>query len=179
MKTKIIVGAFAIAIAFSMFLAMSSSESTLKRYGLEGLSANEMVEKLEAMSVNPADLMASIDGESLRLDSEDGVHEYEVEGDVFYLSFAPYIENTHPCAIHNLSTCQAELTEETFDVVVENDDEVFFQGEATTHKNGFKGIWLPRDVEATITVYYDGLSAEESIETYADSPTCLTTLKLE
>jgi len=179
MKTKIIVAIVAFAVGIALYFAFQTSQTAMERYGLEGLSTNEMVEKLDRITVDPGELMASVNAETLRIDTEEGIHEYQIEGDVFYLSFAPYIEQTHPCTNHNLSTCRAELAGETFDVLIEDDEEVYFQGEVTAYDNGFKGIWLPRDIEATITVHYDGLSAEADIETSADSPTCLTTLKLE
>jgi len=45
-------------------------------------------------------------------------------------------------------------------------------------ETGFVGVWLPRDITATINVLYDGMTAQASIDTTKGSNTCLTTLQL-
>jgi len=45
-------------------------------------------------------------------------------------------------------------------------------------ENGFVGVWLPRNMNASIEVLYNGLSAQTSISTFSGSNTCLTTLQL-
>ena len=52
------------------------------------------------------------------------------------------------------------------------------QKKMTSHANGFVGIWLPRDIEGTIEVTYQGKKATAPIATHTSSQTCLTTLPL-
>lgn len=48
----------------------------------------------------------------------------------------------------------------------------------TTYDNGFVGIWLPRGIDATLTVSDEGRTAKQDISTRPDDPTCLTGLQL-
>ena len=68
---------------------------------------------------------------------------------------------------------------ENLDVtIVGADGTEIFAGDKTTGPNGFAGFWLPRDIDATVTITADGGSATTQIGTGADDPTCLTTMKL-
>ncbi len=58
------------------------------------------------------------------------------------------------------------------------DGTVLFDGRVTTNDNGFVGVWLPREKDATITVDYADQTATALVSTDGDSPTCLTTLRL-
>jgi len=96
--------------------------------------------------------------------------------DTFYLSFAPYITQTHPCAIHSLASCQGELVNrEIYAVITDSNGKEIVSSNFTTMENGFVGVWLPRDINATLTVSYNGLVAQAPIRTYSGSDTCLTT----
>jgi len=81
----------------------------LEQHGLGGLTVEEIVTKLDSTTADPEGLSASITSEELILN--DGTREVKLAlpADKFYLSFAPYITNTHPCATHSLISCQAEL----------------------------------------------------------------------
>ena len=48
----------------------------------------------------------------------------------------------------------------------------------TTYDNGFVGVWLPRGIDATLTVSAEGRTAKKVISTRPDDPTCLTGLQL-
>ncbi|WP_455133585.1 CueP family metal-binding protein [Microbacterium aurum] len=50
--------------------------------------------------------------------------------------------------------------------------------ERTTNSNGFVGLWLPRDIDATLTITHENGSITTPISTGADDPTCLTDLPL-
>ncbi|EIL4350317.1 CueP family metal-binding protein, partial [Salmonella enterica] len=47
-----------------------------------------------------------------------------------------------------------------------------------SYRNGFIGIWLPRNMEGTLEVSYNGKTASHAIATRDDSQTCLTELPL-
>lgn len=153
----------------------------LADYDLEGSSAREIIEELDRAEEKPPNLMASIRYDELLVSSPsepDKETSLPIE-DEFYLSMAPYVDGTHDCFYHSLTTCQGELVEEDLDVTITSaDGEVLVDDTVTTYPNGFVGFWLPRDIEATVEVSYDGRSATTEIGTGPEDPTCLTTMQL-
>lgn len=151
----------------------------LRLSDLKRLSLTEKVARLEDHLDEKDITFAAIFGDRLVYGNEQEEVMLELPDDEFYLSFAPYKEKTHPCANHNLITCRGELTNEKFHVVVKDlDGNIIKEGEYSTYNNGFAGIWLPKNLEGTITVTDGELTATTNIETYSTSNTCLTTLKL-
>lgn len=157
-------------------------ENLLERHGLDGLDHRELVEQLETMPVEnrPRDLMASVQNDAVKLTDTDG-REASVPfpDDEFYLSIAPYVDQTHDCFFHSLTTCLGEMANEEVAVeILSEEGTVLVDDVIRTNDNGFLGLWLPRDIEGTLTVEHDGQSASTQIATAADSPTCLTTVHL-
>lgn len=153
----------------------------LAAHGLGGMSGKEIVDHLDRLGGEdrPADLMASVRAEELIV--TDGTEEVTVElpEDSFYLSVAPFVETTHECYYHSLTTCQGELQGEDVEVTFTTDDgEVLVDETTTTFANGFVGYWLPRDVEGTLRVTHEGRVGEVAVATGEEDPTCLTTLQL-
>jgi len=166
--------------AFLLNRPGSTAEAAfLEQHGLGGLTVEEIVTKLDSTTADPEGLSASITSEQLILN--DGAREVKLAlpADKFYLSFAPYITNTHPCATHSLISCQGELVgEELQAIITDADGKELVNSTFTTMENGFVGVWLPRDITATVSVLYDGMTAQASIDTAKGSNTCLTTLQL-
>ena len=101
--------------------------------------------------------------------------------DEFYVSFAPYVSRTHDCHFHSLTTCVGELQNAEVSVKITDDatGEVLVDDSLTTFDNGFVGLWLPRGIDATVTVEHDGKTASSPITTQGDdAATCVTTLHL-
>ena len=100
--------------------------------------------------------------------------------DEVYISIAPYRDQTHDCYFHSLTTCVGEL--QNAEVTVKITDaagEVLVDDTLTTFDNGFLGVWLPRDIDATLSVEHDGHTGTTAITTKgAEAATCLTTLQL-
>ena len=185
-KTSLVIIASLVAvlvIATVVFLSLrptSNSETAfLEKYDLAGLSVEEIVYALDSKKSDPSGLSSSITSDHLILSDKSGEIKLALPEDKFYLSFAPYVNQTHPCATHSLASCQGELVNEEMNAVItdKSGNEVF-KADVTTMENGFVGVWLPRNIEGTVTVLYNGLTAQASISTYAGSDTCLTTLKL-
>ena len=127
----------------------------------------------------PTDLMASVRADQLVLADVEQEVMVPLAEDRFYLSVAPYVDQTHECYYHNLASCQGELVGEDIEVTITAaDGEVLVDETATTYENGFVGFWLPRDIEGTISVAWDGLTTTAPIATGPDDPTCVTTLQL-
>lgn len=170
--------------------AASSSpvaEALLADFDLAGLDAVQIVDRLDRLGGNdrPADLLASVRPEELRLTATDadGTERelaLPIPSDRFYLSVAPYVEQTHECFHHSLTTCKGELGGEQIDVQIvdEASGEVLVDGTHTVFDNGFVGFWLPRDIEGTLRISFDGVQGETSFGTGEDDPTCLTTVQL-
>jgi hypothetical protein len=62
-------------------------------------------------------------------------------------------------------------------IVDETNDKVLVDETRTTFENGFTGFWLPRNIEGTLRVTYDGKAGETDFATDQNAPTCLTTLQ--
>lgn len=123
---------------------------------------------------------ASIDSRTLAVTGTGNkVTSYELPEDEFFVSIAPYIDQTHPCAIHNLAGCQGELANEPFQVTVTDaDGNKVLSEPMNAHPNGFIDLWLPREQTYKITIEHEGRTAESDISTYEDDNTCITTMQL-
>jgi hypothetical protein len=155
----------------------------LESYGLAGLDATQIIEKLDAMPVadRPDDLIASVQPNELVLTSGDeSLATIPMPDDQFYLAVAPYDTSTHPCQFHSLTTCLGEIATEEMHVTVTDTatGDILIDEPRTTYDNGFLGLWLPRDVTGVLTIDYDGKSATVPIATGDQDLTCLTTMRL-
>ena len=182
---KISVPALSLAILTIMttFLgspAFATEQTFLTQNGLAGKTPRQMVEYINQLKQDrPLNFSASITPTQLNLSDGSEGYSYPLN-DKFYLSFAPYINQTHPCFNHNLSSCTGELTNSPFKVTIKDQSvKVILDQTLTSYQNGFIGVWLPRNITGTINVTYNGLSASTPFATASDSRTCLTNLKLE
>lgn len=155
----------------------------LSRHSLDDLGAKELVEHLDTMPVSDRSdgFIASVRPDAIVVTDEDGTEEsVAMPTGEFYLSIAPYAEQTHDCYFHSLTTCLGELSDEPIQIRVTDlgDGTVLLDESSRTYDNGFVGLWLPRDIEAEIVVEHDGRSGSQTVRTGAEDPTCLTTLRL-
>lgn len=162
----------------------TGDEDLLEAHGFADADARAIIEQLEALPVaeRPQDLIASVNPVSLQLQDEAGREtELPLPEDQFYLSVAPFVETTHECAFHSLTTCRGELSNRdvTVSVIDSASGETLEEGIRTTHDNGFFGLWLPRGITAELTCTVDDVTGTASIDTQAeDALTCLTSLQL-
>jgi Periplasmic copper-binding protein CueP len=162
----------------------AAESSILAEHNLAGLDGREIVDRLEriAVAARQSDLRVSVRPSELLL-SEVGSTEsmvVDLPDDVFYLSIAPYVEKTHDCYFHSLTTCRGELAGEAVHVTIteRTTGKVLVDEVTETFDNGFIGFWLPSGIDATIAVDYLRYSASRAISTGPDDPTCLTTVRL-
>lgn len=177
-------------VFFIIFLAIGAiiligtnsakDQDFLSRYNLDDMSVKEIVSHLENKLDEPEQFNAGITGTTLILSDLKEQIELALPNGLFYLSFAPYINQTHPCANHNLVTCRGEMKNQSFQIQVVDSmtNEIIMDEMLTTKSNGFSGIWLPKDRNFQLTVTYGTLSATTQVSTSSVSNTCLTTLKL-
>lgn len=160
----------------------STQQTVLAAYDLDGKDAPEIIDELDQMSLEdrPADLYASVRPEGLLIKSgEDQEFTIDMLDEKFYLSFAPYVDTTHDCFFHSLTTCTGELGGEEINVrLVTNEGEEIVNETTNLYDNGFVGYWLDRNVEGTIEVTYGDLRGSVPFSTAVEDPTCLTNLKL-
>ncbi len=72
------------------------------------------------------------------------------------------------------------MAEKEFNVhAVDENGKVLFDGTATTMRNGFFELWLPRNRNVMVTIERSGLTASDVIKTLSDSKTCITTFQLQ
>ncbi len=171
--------AFVVITAGALLLKGQGTQSEivfLEKYGLNGLSVEEIVQKLDSSTSDPSGLRASITSETLILSDDSNEVRLALPEDKFYISFAPYITQTHPCGTHNLTSCRGELVnQEIYTIITDTEGNEIVNSNITTMANGFAGVWLPRNINATVSVSYNGKSSQAPISTYAGSDTCLTT----
>lgn len=124
---------------------------------------------------------ASTTSHQLIVTEDDGSEiTYDLPQDEFFISIAPYINETHPCTNHSLTGCQAELVDEAFEVYIEDlDGNVIYDESVQTPKNGFIDLWLPRDKTLNVTIEHDGKIVTEELSTFEGDPTCITTMQLK
>lgn len=184
-RTKKVVGLILIAIvigigAFALNTKPVSAESILERLDLNDQELTSIVMALDERLDEPQDIGARITGEALLLYQGEDEVSVPLPEDLFFVSIAPYINDVHPCQVHNLITCRGELYGETMLITITlNDGSVLYSEERTTQANGFIGLWLPAGIEGTLSVEMPNRSVSHPISTYANSDTCITTpLKL-
>lgn len=155
-------------------------EGVLAQAGLEGQETTEVIAALEASSEDRTSGPAgSVRYDHVLLVTDDQEVAMPIPEDRFYLSVAPYVNRTHECYYHNLATCQGELAGEIVHVTVTDEaGQTLVNEDTRLHGNGFAGFWLPRDIQGTMTITYDGKESTVPIATGVDDPTCVTTMQL-
>ena len=89
----------------------ADAESLLRQYGLDGMGTKQVINHLDRLGgeERPADLMASVRPRGLVVSSGKKEITLDIPDDRFYLSVAPYVDQTHECFYHSLTTCKGEL----------------------------------------------------------------------
>ena len=154
----------------------------LDEHGLGDMDAAEAIDYLDRLSLakRPTDLMGSVYPDTLVL--SDSTHEVALDlpTDSSYLSIAPYVEETHDCFYHSLTTCVGELGNERVDVQVTDDStgDVIVDEKLETFDNGFVGVWVPSGIEGTIEISQGEMAGGTEFSTAEDGATCITDLQL-
>lgn len=175
-KILLFVAVFFVAVTLS---GCTKSSESLESVGLEGISGKEILTGVAdgsivvdgfGLSVYDDELIVFIDDEKISVD---------MPKDEFYVSVAPYIDITHECTFHSATGCRGELKSESFFVeFIDTDGNVILSESMTSLSNGFIDLWLPRNIEGTLTITQGDLSTSKVIKTVAGEPTCETTMQL-
>src|SRR5690625_5917166 len=166
----------AIVLIVMLFLVACQHSKTVDD---SDLVIKELVHEYTIGEFDPDNISASINSHQLIVQENDEEKIYDSPEDEFFVSIAPFISETHECAIHSLTSCQGELVEENFHVTVEAEDrETIIDEEMATFANGFIDLWLPRDENFLVRIEQDGKVAEQVLSTFEGDYTCITTMQL-
>ena len=159
-----------------------AASALLARHDLPTTDARAVIDALEALPLEekPSGLLASIGTEELTLAEEDGREvTLPLPAEQVYLAVAPYVESTHECFLHSLTTCTGELPGQEVQVrVSDGSTRPLIDEVRTTAANGFLGLWLPRDRTLTLTLGTEAGEVSATHRTLASAATCLTTMQL-
>lgn len=159
-----------------------SPQSFLTSQGLGGMEAVEIVDYLDRVPVpaRSTGLMASVRHDELVLAADGQEIALDLPEDRTYVSVAPYVDQTHDCFHHSLTTCRGEMGGETLGVTFIDGDtgEKLIEEEVTAFDNGFVGFWVPSHTTGTIEVSHQGRTGTTEFSTEEDGATCVTDLQL-
>lgn len=177
MKLKIIMAALLVSILLVACTEESTNDEALPKDN-EPIDIKELVD--DYSSGNITDHTASITSKQLIVtdsdDSSESVYDLPEE---FFVSIAPFINETHPCEIHSLTGCQGELANEEFVIYIEDmEGNAVLEEKMNSESNGFIDLWLPRDETYRVKITHDGKQTESEISTFENDGTCITTMQL-
>jgi hypothetical protein len=169
-----------IAVLLVIFtLSSCSSNNDLASVGLEGMDGKEILTGVADGNILVDGFGLSVYDDELVVILEDTRVSVDMPEDEFYLSVAPFIELTHECVFHSATGCRGELKQEEFFIeFMDLDGNIILSESMMSMSNGFIDLWLPRDVEGTLTITQGELTATKLISTQAGEPTCETTMQL-
>lgn len=159
---------------------VKASNTVVQELGFAGKTPAQIVQAIDSSpDARPLDFGASVRGTQLVLKKGDQETTLTLPQDKYYLSVAPYQNQTHECYFHSLATCHGELGNADVKVqIVDDQGKVLVDEQTKTYANGFVGFWLPRDIKGTVTMTVNGVKGTAPFATTDGSATCMTTLKL-
>jgi hypothetical protein len=174
---KVILFISVLVVTFT--LSACSSNNDLESVGLDGMSGKDILTGVADGSIVVEGFGLSVYDDELVVILEDTRVSVDMPEDEFYLSVAPYKDTTHECAFHSATGCRGEMKQEEFFVeFIDLDGNVVISENMTSMSNGFIDLWLPRDIEGTLTITQGELSTSKVISTESGEPTCETTMQL-
>jgi len=156
----------------------------LQAHDLSGLDAEAIIDRLDQTTVasRPTDLSAQIRSEELMLSDADGREaSLPMPAGRTYVAFAPYVQQTHECTYHAPVGCIGEMANAPVHVTVVDQDNgtVYLDEDTKTYDNGFVGVWLPREITASVTITAGDQHATTTVSTAdPNAATCITTMRL-
>jgi hypothetical protein len=180
---SLILSVFSLSVAYAGENPTSvnkSNDEQLKEK-LTGIDGKTAVAIANKWHTDKMDVVTFVTPDKVNFKFKDGqILSIPLPDDVMMVSIAPYINKTHTCATHYISSCDAELKSTNVKVVaVTAGGKTLINKTIKTAPTGFLDLWLPRNQAINITVSAKGKSATGKIFTNRDSKTCETTLKLE
>lgn len=158
----------------------SSVKSTVLLKMLDNLAVKEALELANKWKTSNPEVTSFITPDKLNFEFADKKRvEISLPDDSMMIAIAPYIDKTHSCATHYISGCQGELVDVPVKILALKDDgTVLIDSTVNTMSNGFIELWLPRNINITLTLESMNRKAEGELTTFSDSNTCITTMQL-
>lgn len=179
MKKSIVFTIVGVIILGVVLLSFLGNNNGISSQAMETQDIKDLVQDYSVGNIDNE--TASISSHALIVtDSENKQVTYDLPEDEFFVSIAPFINQTHPCDIHSLTGCQGEMVNEEFDVYVEDSKgNVVIDQTMTTYENGFIDLWVPREETYQVTISQDGKIAKSEFSTFKNDKTCITTMQLK
>ena len=157
----------------------SSYDNDLKL--ISSLSLKEAISTANDWKLSKPEITSYINSDEFIVKFPDGREvKKSLPDNEMYVAIAPYLNNTHTCEIHHLSSCQGEMGKKPFKVIARDENgQVLFDSEITSMINGFFEMWLPRDRTINFKITQDVYSADLIVKTTRNSKTCITTAQLK
>lgn len=160
----------------------TASADLLSQHGLSDMDVSEVIDHLDRVPAaeRSNSLMASVRTDQLLLTDESGDVALDLPEAKSYVSIAPFVDQTHECFYHSLTTCLGEMGDEPVEVTITDSatGEEVIDEKTRTFDNGFVGFWVPRGISGTMEVSSDGQSGSTDFSTKQDGATCITDLQL-
>lgn len=167
-------------ILTTTMLTACSANQNLESVGLAGMTGKEILLGIADGSIEVEDFGVSVYDDELVVIIDEERISVDMPDDEFYVSVAPYIDITHECLYHSATGCRGEMKGEEFFVEFkDNEGNTIISETMTSLPNGFIDLWLPRDIEGTLTITQGELTTNKVISTFAGDPTCETTMQLK
>lgn len=169
-------GALAVVLGVGAYVIWKNNE-TRSDTALNDEVVKQLVEDYSAKRLTAQS--ASISSHRLVVNTGEGNITYILPKNEFFVSIAPFVNSTHPCAVHNLTGCKGEMANESFKVTVtDQTGKTVLSRSMVSHPNGFIDLWLPRDNTYNVTVENGEKRAQSRITTFENDNTCITTMQL-
>jgi hypothetical protein len=144
-----------------------------EEYGLNIEDQESLINDLENKNFNQ-EFSASISDKQIFIYHKTKQYAIMLQEDLFYVSLAPYINQTHGCYTHSLTGCQGELIDKDFIVkIYDEEDNLLEEKTINSGSDGFFGLFLEKGITYKIIVEYEGLSTSYDIDAFTDQ-TCFT-----
>ena len=173
---------FAATLFATVVLGACNGESSNVENSVNEMDSQDIKELVAEYSGNKVtDESASITASQLIVTDQEGKElTYALPKDEFFVSIAPYINQTHPCTNHSLTGCQGEMVDKEINVYIEDSKgNVIVDETMKTPANGFIDLWLPRDETYNIKMEHEGKMVESTFSTSEKDGTCITTMQLK
>lgn len=179
MRLRIIVVTLLASVLLVACNGESSTEESSPKIN-EAKDVKQLVQDYSVGNIGKGIESASITSTQLIItDSDNKESVYHLPEEEFFVSIAPFINETHPCMQHSFTSCQGELVDKDFDFYIEDmEGNVLLDKTMNSGSNGFIDLWLPRDKTYQVKISHDGKQVESEISTFENDGTCITTMQL-
>lgn len=172
-KILFYIGTLSVLIALIFIFTTDDEFKFYEEFGLNINDQESLINDLENKNYNQ-EISASISDKQIFIYHKNEEYEIMLKDDLFYVSLAPYINQTHGCYTHSLTGCQGELIDKDFLVkIFDEEDNLLEEKTINSGSDGFFGLFLEKGITYKIIVEYEGLNTSYDIIANTDQ-TCFT-----